>query len=431
MSVLFGLVFYLLGIALFVAVLAVGYHVWLAATYPEPLLGCDVHTVRTGDDWSLQLYRRRPEGGGGEPVFLCHNVMGNHLTFQYPAGLSLVDTLVGAGYDCWLADLRGCRSATPPAGRRKSDVTLDDMLVHDIPSVLACIREQTGSDRVHWVGHSLGGMLAYAYDLDTGGAGLASMTTLCALPGFDGIAYKPAPTLLGLATRLPWLLAGIVRGLAPLYKRLRIQTPVMPVNWENVSPELDTGALFNGLEGPAPLIVKELDFWAAHGIWRMRNDHLDVAARIAELHTPLLAVFGEADTLTPRPQMERFIESLQNPDTKAVWLGKAEGFSADYNHGDVIMSPHGPREVYPLIVDWLASHPARTEAKPAGRPKPRAKARPVRSSAPAESAPKKPRARKPAAAKASTPKKKAATRKPKSTSGGKKRKPVSEDRASE
>ena len=112
--------------------------------------------VRTPDLWRVRLCRYRPRKGEGEPVFLCHSLLANQFNFTLPRGASLVDVLAESGYDCWVIDLRGARSSIPPFGRKRSQPTLDDYLLRDIPSALDFICRATGYRQVHWVGHSMG-----------------------------------------------------------------------------------------------------------------------------------------------------------------------------------------------------------------------------------------------------------------------------------
>ena len=137
----------------------------------------EVHMVVTPDQWQIRVCRYRATTSPGEPVFLCHGFMSNQFSFALPAGRGLVDALCESGYDCWVVDLRGDLSSIPAPGSTLDDPTLDDHLLRDIPSVIEFIRNATGHSKVHWIGHSMGGMLLYAYDLVFGTEALASGTT--------------------------------------------------------------------------------------------------------------------------------------------------------------------------------------------------------------------------------------------------------------
>jgi hypothetical protein len=58
-----------------------------------------------------------------------------------------------------------------------------------------------------------------------------------------------------------------------------------------------------------------------------------------------------------------FYDSIQNPDKELVILSKETGFSADYNHVDMVFGKNCASEVFPIIVNWLRQHPARPESQ--------------------------------------------------------------------
>ncbi|MCP4643683.1 MAG: alpha/beta hydrolase [bacterium] len=425
MTVVLGI----LAALLVLAFLALGYYVVIMAWYPEPVFADEVHTIMTHDRWLLKMHRRLPQGGSGEPVFLCHSLTSNHLNFELPEGASMVDALSAAGYDCWTIDLRGCTTAVPPTGHKRSQVVVDDYLLRDIPAALKHICDATGYDKVHWIGHSLGGMLLYAHDVCAKGEHVASGVTLGASLGFDGVEHRGMPAVLGLALRFP----RVLRGLSPWVPFLRPKN-VIPVNWANVHPGMGRGDFLHALEYPPPLVAQELDYWATNSEWKMRSGQFDVKANLNKVRTPLLAMYAVSDTFIPLDQAKAFIDALPGKDKKMVILGKDAGFSADYDHGEMTIGKEGTDEVFPLIVDWLAAHAIRrsgrsrvksgppadvevTKKKPAAK-KPAAKKKaparkPVAKKAPAK---KKVAAKKPVARKAPTKKpatkKKAAVKKP-------------------
>jgi pimeloyl-ACP methyl ester carboxylesterase len=79
---------------------------------------------------------------------------------------SLAEALARRGWDVWIADLRGNgradRPLAPPLLRPWSSTacwTVDTHLELDAPCVLSYVLLQTKAPSLHWVGHSMGGML--------------------------------------------------------------------------------------------------------------------------------------------------------------------------------------------------------------------------------------------------------------------------------
>jgi len=355
--------FIIAAIVIAIIVLKLCYFVWLEAQFPEPMLADETHTVVTEDSWPVRLYRRTPAGGGGEPVFLPHALGTNHLNYEVPVGHSLVDALVDAGYDCWTMDFRGDRSCPPPKGMSRRNTHVDDYLTKDIPAALEYIQTTTGHEQVHWIGHSMGGMLLYAYEAISGNENIASATTFGSPIGFKDTRIKSGAAIAWLAANFPPLLSGAIRGATPFARYFRPQVPGLPINWDNMDPDLDTQAHYNMLEAPPGGVCSDMNRWAMSQDWKMLNGELDVPAALRKSTLPLLAFFAQDDPFVNLDDAEDFMDNLPTDDKAMVVLSKEEGCEADYNHCDIPFSPNADIEVFVHVVEWLQEHPI--GAKPA------------------------------------------------------------------
>jgi pimeloyl-ACP methyl ester carboxylesterase len=338
-------------------ILFYGYFLLLLLRYPDPVHADEVHTIPTEDVWQIRLCRRRPRGGKGEPILFCHSLSSNHLNFEIPRGESIVDVLSEAGYDCWTIDTRACRSAIPPRGTRKLSATLDDVLLKDLPAAVAFIKGKSGFDRVHWVGHSLGGMLLYAYVLKFGPDDIASAVTFGAPPGFKHTRLPSRKLLTTVAPFTYGLMLFFFRGLVPLATVIHPKTDLIPINWDNAHPKLTNAELFYAVEMPMPRIGGELSDWASKGVWRMCADTLDVQERLPELEVPLFAIFGGSDPLIPQEAAETFFKSLRTKDKTMAVLSKHNGYSANYSHIELVFALNGREEVFEPVLVWIQAHP--------------------------------------------------------------------------
>lgn len=419
MGLLLAIVFWSIALIVLLALLVNGYMVALMMRYPRPQWADEVHTVLTEDGWSIQLFRRRNTAGPGEPVLLVHGLAANRLNFEAPHGHAIVDTLEAEGCDCWLIELRCCESATPPEGRDLGDVSFDDYLYKDLPAAIAHIRATTGHDKVHWVGHSMGAMLLYAYNIVFGSEHLASGVALGAPAGFRNVAFAPPALLFRLTMVAPRAVRTLLKAITPIAQSLRPGFLAFPVNWDNVHPELDARVLFNMVEAVPPQVAHEFDEWLSTGSWRVRGRQVDVTAQLPEIDLPLLVVCGKDDPLTPEPRIRQFFDALPGKDKQLLLLSRKNGVSADYGHADLLFGKRGPEEVYRPALEWIQSHPVkrvrrRPARKAAAAPARRASAaadgssvKPAKSSAKAKPAPRKKAvaAKKPAAKKTPAAKK--------------------------
>lgn len=339
-------------------VLAIAYWSLLTALYPERLRTKEVYTVVTADLWKLRLCRYRKGRAPGEPVFLVHGSEANHHNFTSPAGACLIDYLVERGYDCWAIDLRGCRSSTAPFGRNALEVTMDDYLLLDLPAALEFIARNTGYAKVHWIGHSLGGMLLYAYAQKFGTGQIASGTTLGSPIGFDGVNKQVPADLAGLLGPIRGLAGACLRGTIPLFMLLGTGGPMFPINLRNRPRKLGMGHFFNMIEDPLPKVLHELGFCLNRKIWRMDRDQLDVKAGLSSMAFPLLAIYGNRDPFTPLDHARAFVDRLPTEDKQMLVCSKETGCKFDYNHCDLAFGAEGAKEVFEPIARWIASHPS-------------------------------------------------------------------------
>ena len=357
-------------IAAVIACLVIGYGLYafvLKLTWPMPAPHDEEHRVTTEDGWTITLFRHKPVGGGGEPVLLCHGAFANRLNLVMPEDRGIAYTLTEAGYDCWAIEYRGSETGQPPEGVAKADGTFDDYLLYDLPAAIDYIREHTGHPKVHWVGHSMGGMLFYAFDQVFGSDALASATTLGAPIGFLGTRVRRVRYLLALHQFMPWLFIDLVRAVIPIIRPVRLSLPFLPVNPHNIDPALPTRHLYRMLGYMNNRVIRELHDIAVTREWRMDGGELDVTAGLPYLETPLFVILGVRDPFVPVTEGEAFYQSIYNPDKRFLVLSKVNGHSADYNHVDLSMSPSCRFEVGAAIVEWIREHPvAGSKAAKAG-----------------------------------------------------------------
>lgn len=372
----------------------------LLIRYPEPARADEIHYVTTADGWHIRLTRHTAGTANAEPVLLVHGFASNHLNFELPAGSCLVDYLNERGYDCWTIDLRGCESSVPPEGLRKTSATVDGYVMDDLPAVVAYIKKETGAPRIHWIGHSMGGMLLYAYELIHGTDDLACGVTVASPLGFHDVPYASPRLALAMLRMSRGFIAGAANLGTPILMKWRPQEVKsagggvvrLPVNWDNLHPDITLRDALHLVDIPPHGVAKPMDGWFATKVWRMNKETVDVGVALDQLKLPLLAIFGVDDPLIPLHRAKEFVDALPTKDKKLLIRGKDHGARVDYNHVDLVFSPYSEEDVYAPVADWLKKHPVNA-------PKRKKK-----------TAPKKKAAKKSAATKSAPAKKKAAAK---------------------
>ncbi|CAH2056967.1 unnamed protein product, partial [Iphiclides podalirius] len=147
--------------------------------YPESVLNfterstkhgyiSDEHTVLTEDGYILTVFHMRSRENcsrqPGRPLILMHGLlMSSDTWLDAGPGASLAYLLADACFDLWLGNIRGnCygrRHATldPDADHEFWDFSVDEMGAYDVPAIVDHVLNQTGSDRVDYIGYSQGG----------------------------------------------------------------------------------------------------------------------------------------------------------------------------------------------------------------------------------------------------------------------------------
>src|SRR3989344_2134123 len=122
----------------------------------------DVYRLKPGNspDSSVELALTRLGRAGheqvrGVPVILIPGSFSNRRFWYSPKCIGLGPYLARAGFDVWIAEMRGHGLSPRNIDYRKNRVT--DYARYDLPAIAAFVHEQTGQ-APHWIGHSLGGI---------------------------------------------------------------------------------------------------------------------------------------------------------------------------------------------------------------------------------------------------------------------------------
>ncbi|KAI3412709.1 Lipase [Psidium guajava] len=133
---------------------------------------CEEHTVTTQDGYILSLQKITAQqsgrtAGDRPPVMLQHGLFMDGITWLLlPADKSLAFLLADSNFDVWITNTRGTKysrghTSLSPDDAAYWDWTWDTLVSSDLPAVFNYVYNQTGQ-RLHYVGHSLGTLMALA-----------------------------------------------------------------------------------------------------------------------------------------------------------------------------------------------------------------------------------------------------------------------------
>ena len=332
----------------------------------------DGHTT-TKDGWKLGIRRFRPTHPDPSklPVVLCHG-LGLNATFWTITDDHLPEQLAARGYEVFVPDMRGSGWSrrkgavgiinqymlreTPMLEIGDGDWTVDDEIRYDVPAILDYVRAETGHERVNWVGHSLGGMLMFAY--------LETSDESWRIANFVGmgstIQQANYPQIQMLRANRG------IRGLMRVISTGRIARPMMvarPPGLEKVDRFYYTAAnvdkstvnRFYGytLENPGRGALQQLDSYLEFGHFQSADRQLDYVEMLPLVKTPTLMIAGDGDVMSDIPSTLLTFNAISSPDKQLLQYGKQEGHVDDYGHCDLVWSRHAPREIFPELIDWL------------------------------------------------------------------------------
>lgn len=287
----------------------------------------DVYRLKPGNspDFSVELALTRlglaDQHSRGVPVVLLHGSFSNRRFWYSPKGVGLGAQLARAGFDVWIAEMRG--HGLSPRNQAYSHNRVADYARYDLPAIAAFVVEQNGQVP-HWIGHSLGGI------------------TLAAALGGQYLDTHTAASVALFGSQI---------------SRIYWPLKVPPVEWGSrlllkAFDHISGARLKRGPEDEPIGLVRESLRW--HRLFgRFGDEQRDWWAGLADVQVPLLAVTAAGDMQDPAWACRKLADQFVAASRSYLCLAKERGFSSDYDHVEMLVSKEAQREVWPLVEHWL------------------------------------------------------------------------------
>jgi pimeloyl-ACP methyl ester carboxylesterase len=366
-------------VALALLAAAAGFLLWnvfllfLARRYRPERAPDEVYRTAAEDGWVLELARykapARPDGSPRlPPVVCCHGLGANAVSLDMAEEVSLPRYLRSRGFDVWLLDLRGNgRSAQPPAGRGRYDFSFDDHATKDVKAAIEFVKRETGAPRVAWVGHSMGGIVAYGHVQVWGGQDLQAVATIASPTSFvkkpvvarlaPYASYHKLPAIYQeLACRLVSPLA------TPIYSRLPFVD--LLINARNAPDRYVRTGLAYALANMSMRLLLQFSRWIETGELTSVDGSRTYFRELEAVRVPWLAIAGAGDQLVPEENVRAGFERLGSSEKRLLVLGTAHGHAADYGHCDLVLGPRCREDVYSPVADFLLRFPLESVSVP-------------------------------------------------------------------
>ena len=329
---------------------------WTLTTQPN---ASEQSSTTTEDGHTLNVYRHLPPGKPKGVVLCLHGLGATHFNFQFPGPSDMAGYLAREGWDVWVTGLRGDHDSKPPkGGGHGHGYSFDHFVQWDLPAVMAHVKEHAGATRIHLLGHSMGGLLAYAHVATHGEAGIASITTMGSPLGFEERAavMDNQMWLESVVKRLPWLpIRTIARAGVPLVGLLRNRRVMQrQFHAPNVDIRHTQRAMWNSLSNVPRGVLLQFADWVRNYAFRSRDGGVDYRASLERLTVPLLVIAGKLDVLARPGNVLRALAVVQGGKKQQLVLGKDEGCEHDYGHIDLIFGVNAEKEVFTKVAAFLA-----------------------------------------------------------------------------
>lgn len=334
--------------------------------YSAPTGHDETFYVRAEDGWRLAVHHYRPQGGPkGLPVILCHGLSSNRYSFDLPGFASLARFLRDRGRDVWVAELRGSGMSDGP-GLFRSDVPyswqFEDHLLSDLPAIIARVLELTRVSRVHWVGHSMGGLLVLAYLARHENPRIISAVTIGSPADFTKVHNQAFRTLLHFRELLKYLPVSPLPFLARLVIPIAHKTsaymagPFYPPNTDPVAARKVVALASQLVTSNA--IWLNFGRFLGSGLFAPENGkpYLEI---LPKSNVPMFIVGGTKDLMAPPDSVIAACQAAEHSaERKCRIFGKEAGCVEDYGHMDLLMGVRAEEEVFPHLLNWLNDHDA-------------------------------------------------------------------------
>ena len=247
---------------------------------------------RGSDRLGLHSYPETPDS----PVVMIWPAMGVPARYYRPFARQLTER----GLSVVAADLRGTGSSTPRPSRR-SEYAYPE-LAADVGAVLDALKPRIDGRRVILFGHSLGGQMCVLHQALTGDTRV------------DGLAL--------VAVGLPWYRNYPGRrslGVLGFTQAIAATSAVLGV-WP--------GWGFGGRQARG--VIRDWGYTARHGAFRS-IDGTDMAAALARIVTPVLAISVDDDQYTPANTLDHLCAAMPAAPAQRSHLTAAEA-GANIDH---------------------------------------------------------------------------------------------------
>jgi poly(3-hydroxyalkanoate) synthetase len=279
---------------------------------------------------------------------------------------SMARWFAARGREAWTMSVRGTgESGRPnPAANGGRPITFDAYWRQDLLAAVEHVRTVSGSSDIDFVGHSMGGMMLYAY-LSQGGQGIHAAATLGSPTRLDwGVGFERVALTFGkgLSTDGPALPSQLAARLVAPFQTLFDDDPVQRFfyNPESTLPTTWQRLVAFGVADTAAGTLRQLLPLLDDGKFTSVDGSIDFRAAMQSIRTPILVVAAKLDRVAPTPAVKDGFFALSGPK-RWMLITRANGAHGEYGHMDLVIAEHADRDVFEPVLDFLNANETSTQ----------------------------------------------------------------------
>ncbi len=313
-----------------------------------------LHRAKTSDGVEIALVRYPAVGEvKGPPILLCHGISANARNLDLDDRISMARYFAAHGRETWTMSMRGAGDSASPNG----PIYFDDYWRQDLPAAVEYVRRISGAESIEFVGHSMGGMMLYAY-LAEGGQGISAAATLGSPTRFnfgspiENLIAGPIAPFLTPAFDVPTpTFAGL---LAPFEDGSDSPLERFFYNPKSTKPESMQELLRYGTSPLAGGVGVQLSR-LFKGDFVSRDAAINFRADMKNIKIPMLVVAARLDRIGVVPAVKDGYRALGGPK-EWLLITRANGTRAEYGHMDLVLGERAAEEVWSKVLDFFDRH---------------------------------------------------------------------------
>ncbi|WP_039948269.1 alpha/beta fold hydrolase [Leptospira fainei] len=338
---------------------------WISRLYGQEDIADEVHFARTKDGWNIAMHRHIPPQPNSElaPVIVVHGIATNKYVIDLDKRHSLPYFLKLRGYEVFSISLRGAGSSYHESRSGYEDFTFDDMAKYDVPAVIAKVIALTGSQRVSWIGHSMGAMILYAFFGICDKSDKEKIAAFVSLGGPGNLNHLGL-SLIGLLSRFPRARRVLdlkfgASMLAPIAGEIFTPIDEILYNPKATKPKTVKKVMKNAIENISEGVIEQLMSWIETKRMISLNGFYDYIELQKEITVPSLFVAGLKDAIAT-PEAVKFVYDRAGAKIKEfLVVSKENGASEDYGHGCLMLAEKAEDDLFPKIETFLRAYGTR------------------------------------------------------------------------